>query len=93
MATAVADTLGDAEFMQAEGGYFLWLRLPGVDTSPRQEFASHELVGFRAGVRFSPQGKQRDWLRLCHAYYGETELVDGVDRLAIAIQKYRDRCV
>jgi len=89
LANAVAEMLPDAEFIQPEGGYFLWLRLPGVDVSRLQEFANMEMVGYRAGVRFSPQGKQQEWLRLCHAYYNETELVEGVQRLANAVWKYR----
>lgn len=90
LANAVTEMLGDVEVIQPEGGYFLWLRLPGVDTALLQQFASQELVGFRAGIRFSPQGKQQDWLRLCHAYYSAPELAEGVHRLVLAVKKYRD---
>lgn len=90
LANAVREALGNAVvFAPPAGGYFLWLHIPGVDTVRLQEVAAAEMVGFRAGVKFSPTGVQSDWLRLCHAYYGEEELVEGARRLAGSVTNYR----
>lgn len=88
LASAVNATLGDmlaAPVLAPQGGYFLWFELPGVDTAALLPYAAVHKVGYRAGVRFSANGGADSRLRLCHAYYGEGELVQGAERLAAAV--------
>lgn len=88
---AVNETLGGAlaaPLSAPQGGYFLWLDLPGIDTAALLPYAAAHKVGYRAGVRFSATGGAINRLRLCHAYYNERELAEGAQRLAAAVHAY-----
>ncbi len=88
---AVNETLSDAlaaPVPAPQGGYFLWIELPSVDTAALLPYAATHRVGYRAGVRFSATGGALNRLRLCHAYYDERELVEGAQRLAAAVHDY-----
>jgi 2-aminoadipate transaminase len=76
------------------GGYFLWIRLPGVDTAKLQVLASAKhAVSFSPGARFGfPGGASwHDHLRLCFAHYGPDELAAGAARLAAAVTELTAR--
>lgn len=88
LADAVRQYLPEAEFTVPGGGYFLWLRLPGVDALRLKSIADEAQVGFRAGIHFAPASEMIDYLRLCHAFYTEEELAEGVERLAYAVATY-----
>lgn len=88
---AINDTLGGvltAPVLAPRGGYFLWFELPGVDTAALLHQAAAHKVGYRAGMRFSASGGAGNHLRLCHAYYGVAELVEGAQRLGAAVHDY-----
>jgi 2-aminoadipate transaminase len=55
METALRRELPQAEFVTPEGGFFFWVRLPGVDAEQLQQKALEVQVGFRPGVHFSSQ--------------------------------------
>lgn len=74
--------LHQAEYERPQGGYFFWVRLPGVDTQALQEKARAFKVDLRPGVRFSSQGGLNDYFRLCFAYYDVDEIEQGIMRLA-----------
>jgi DNA-binding transcriptional MocR family regulator len=74
--------LPQATYKVPDGGYFFWLRLPeNLDASQLQSKAAEFKVGFRPGALFSSQGRMRDHLRLCFAFYDVKEIEQGVMRL------------
>ena len=74
-------------FAKPDGGYFFWLRLPeGMEgVRLRQTAVSHK-VGFQPGINFSSRGALDNYIRLSFAFYDEPKLIDGVGRLAAAMQ-------
>lgn len=83
-------TLPDVEFVAPQGGYFVWLKLPaGVSATQLLPIALEEGVRFQAGPRFSPLGGQENYIRLCFAYYTESDLVEGVRRLGRSLERVR----
>jgi 2-aminoadipate transaminase len=86
METALRRELPQAEFVTPEGGFFFWVRLPGVDAEQLQQKALEVQVGFRPGVRFSNQGGMRDFVRLCFAFYDEEKIAEGIRRLRECVE-------
>ena len=84
MVDAVAREFGTAaEFTTPKGGIFLWIRIPGVDTSKLFTAAAGEGVHFNAGAEWSWAGADAgDCMRLCFALPSEEEIRSGVARLA-----------
>lgn len=73
-------------FTDPNGGYFIWSRLPeGTDSEALLEKARDHKVGFQPGINFSSAQGLRNYLRLCFAFYGESDLQEGVRRLARVI--------
>jgi DNA-binding transcriptional MocR family regulator len=86
LVAALRDRIPEAEFVVPEGGYFLWLTLPGeVDTVRALEAAKLEGVSFVAGPDFMLDGGQSA-LRLSFAPVGADRIAEGVDRLARALE-------
>jgi DNA-binding transcriptional MocR family regulator len=86
MGSALRRDLPKAQFAAPAGGYFFWVRLPGVDTSKLQVKADALNVGFRPGARFSSQGGLGEYMRLSFVFYGEEEIEEGVRRLKLCLQ-------
>jgi DNA-binding transcriptional MocR family regulator len=73
-------------YTDPDGGYFIWSYLPeGADAEALLAEAEKHQVGFQPGIKFSSVGGLRNYLRFCFAFYGEVQLVEGVERLAQAI--------
>jgi 2-aminoadipate transaminase len=86
---ALREKIPEAEFVVPEGGYFLWLDLPGdVDTPALLEEASEEGVTFIAGPDFMLGGGESS-LRLSFAPVPADQIPEGVDRLARALERTR----
>jgi 2-aminoadipate transaminase len=88
LAGAVADHLATfgARWTVPSGGYFLWLTLPGLNTSTLLSAASAVGVEYVPGVRFYLDGQGgEDSLRLAFSRYSADELREGVARLARAV--------
>ncbi len=84
---ALKEFLPKAEFTTPKGGFFYWVRIPGVDTGKLRKKAKDFKVDIRQGALFSAEkgtAKMRaeEYMRLCFAYYGEEELQEGIKRLA-----------
>ena len=77
-----------AEFETPQGGYFFWMRLPGVDTGQLREKAREFDIGLRQGVLFSSQGGMRDYMRLCYTFYDEEKIEEGVRRLKRCLEVF-----
>jgi DNA-binding transcriptional MocR family regulator len=87
MAAALGDRLPEgAAFETPEGGFFIWVRLPGqMDAQGVLRRARAQNVAFMPGASFSEGPALKNFLRLSFAYYDTPELVEGVERLARAI--------
>jgi 2-aminoadipate transaminase len=81
MESALRRHFPEGQFTTPAGGYFFWVRLPGVDTSNLQTMAEAFQVGFRPGERFSSRGGLGEYMRLSFVFYGEQEIEEGVQRL------------
>ena len=65
------------------GGYFVWITLKAdLETAPVKPRALEAGVGFQPGSAFSGPGGFRNSLRLSFAHYDETQIREGVARLA-----------
>lgn len=87
LAAALRAHLGDRiTFGEAEGGLFVWARLPGIDTAAALAPAIEAGVAFVPGVAFAVEdGSQGDALRLSFATVDAAGLDEGVRRLAAAL--------
>src|SRR5690606_28298151 len=65
-----------------EGGYFVWVKVDGVDTSQLLDKALSEGVSFVPGKYFFLNRTEGlEYLRLSFSYADEKEIVEGVRRL------------
>jgi len=73
--------LGGANAMwsRPQGGYFVWLELPGVDTVELLRRSTEAGVGFVAGADF---GGDPTTARLAYSFVSPDEIREGVSRLA-----------
>lgn len=84
---ALATGLPSAEFSVPEGGMFLWLRLPGTDTTRLLGAALEAGVAFVPGSAFAVDRNLNEYLRLSFATVDRCELVVAVDRLAESVAR------
>lgn len=92
---ARADKLADelkrnlpvAEFRKPDGGYFFWVKIPGVDANQLAKVATEEGVRFQPGPAFSSHEGLREYVRLSLSYYDAHQLGCGVKRLANAVAR------
>jgi 2-aminoadipate transaminase len=69
-----------------EGGYFAWVRIPGVDTAEMLAEALLEGVAYIPGKHFLlDQAEGKEFLRLSFSFAGEKEIVEGVRKLGKVI--------
>lgn len=89
----LTEHLGDrVEYVKPYGGYFFWLKLnDSLNADDLQKLATLEEVGFRSGSRFSMTDRCGSYLRLSFAHYNDSAIVDGVGRLAKALEKLSSR--
>ena len=77
-----------AQYQAPQGGYFFWIRLPGVQDTEAllvKAKARYQVV-FNPGGRFSSCAGLSDYIRLCFAYYEAPQLEEGVRRLQRALE-------
>ncbi|MGB5986239.1 MAG: PLP-dependent aminotransferase family protein [Desulfobacterales bacterium] len=71
-----------ATFQPTQGGYFRWVELSEtIDTHHLLSAARARGVAFQPGAKFSSQKRLSNYLRLSWAYYSESDLAQGVQRL------------
>ena len=90
MSEALRKYLPDTvSFALPEGGYFFWLNFgPDVDTEALLPLAREAGVSYLPGQRFSATRTIPNALRLSFALYESECLVQGVQRLASALDTY-----
>lgn len=82
MDEALRRYIPDAEYTRPEGGFFFWVRLPGVDTVVLRSKVKEFDVDYRPGALFSSEGGMKDYVRLSFAVNGVEEIEEGVKRLS-----------
>jgi 2-aminoadipate transaminase len=91
MAAALARYLPEpASWTVPRGGFFSWLRLPGLDTA-RLAVAARGEVAFVPGAPFFAERVQHDHLRLSFSRSTESEIDEGIARLARVVEKVRQQ--
>ncbi|MBV9232825.1 MAG: PLP-dependent aminotransferase family protein [Candidatus Eremiobacteraeota bacterium] len=78
----------DVHFTRPEGGMFLWVTVPGVDTAALLRISAEMKVVFVPGVNFYPRRNVHDGMRLNFSNATEKNIRVGVERLAHAIRTY-----
>ncbi len=68
------------------GGFFTWLRVPGVDTTELALRARDRDVAFVPGASFFAERVEHEYLRLSFSRISETDIDEGLRRLGLAIQ-------
>jgi len=81
MGAALNTYLPATEWVIPQGGFFWWIRLPGMDTAELRCAAENHQVGLRQGSLFSSQQGLRDYFRLSFSFYDPTQIEEGVRRL------------
>jgi len=79
--------LPQAEYIIPKGGFFFWVRFPGVDTVKLRDKVKQFKVDFRQGALFSSRGGMREYLRLSFCYYGPDEIEEGIKRLGACLRQ------
>lgn len=85
--TALRKNLPDSvSFVEPGGGFFTWLVMPqNIDAEKLLPAAHRHDVGYAPGSLFSPRRDLKNFIRLSFAYYEESELREGAERLAAVI--------
>jgi 2-aminoadipate transaminase len=84
LSEALRRELPEAEFVQPDGGYFMWVTLPaGTDVARLFEKAAELGVAFVKGTDFLLEGGENT-LRLAYSGVNEQQIDEGITRLAAA---------
>jgi DNA-binding transcriptional MocR family regulator len=84
LSEALRRELPEAEFIQPDGGYFMWVTLPsGTDVAKLFKAAADLGVAFVKGTDFLLEGGENT-LRLAYSGVTEQEIDEGLTRLAAA---------
>jgi 2-aminoadipate transaminase len=75
-------------FTPPEGGMFLWVTLPGIDTADLLELSAQQKVVFVPGVSFYPGRDVHDGMRLNFSNATEEMIRTGIERLGHAIATF-----
>jgi 2-aminoadipate transaminase len=92
MQAALADSFAGtaATWSRPDGGFFSWLRLPGVDTTALAARAREVNVAFVPGAGFfSASTPDTEHLRLSYSRVSEPDIAEGISRLAVAAEYSR----
>jgi DNA-binding transcriptional MocR family regulator len=88
MNNALAQYLPEADYLIPHGGYYFWVRLPGLDTSQLRDRAQKSGIDFRPGSLFSSKLGLKEYLRLSFSYYNAPQIELGVKKLAECLHGY-----
>jgi 2-aminoadipate transaminase len=74
---------------EPSGGFFVWLRVPGVDTVELGELARAAGVAFVPGSPFFAERPEHDYLRLSFSRVDPAAIGEGMRRLGTVIETVR----
>jgi DNA-binding transcriptional MocR family regulator len=82
MVEALRQHLPEAVFEPPQGGFFIWLHLPGhIHALELRRQAPAFKVDFRPGTLFSSRNGLENYMRLCFVHYEKAAIQEGVWRL------------
>jgi DNA-binding transcriptional MocR family regulator len=73
-------------YVKPSGGYFLWIRLPGVDANALAAEAETAGVPVVKGSSCYPDGRGGDELRLAFSAVSPADITEGIERLAALVR-------
>jgi 2-aminoadipate transaminase len=87
MTTALGQHFSDLGTWGApNGGFFTWLRVPGIDTTALALRARASEVAFVPGAGFFAEHADSEHLRLSYSRVSEPDIELGIARLAAAVR-------
>lgn len=89
LVAALRRRIPDARFTEPTGGMFVWVRLPGVDTSALLPAAVDAGMAFVPGAAFAVTGDLSDRMRLSYATLPPGRMDEAMTRLADVLQPDR----
>uniref|UniRef100_A5WDW1 Putative transcriptional regulator, GntR family n=1 Tax=Psychrobacter sp. (strain PRwf-1) TaxID=349106 RepID=A5WDW1_PSYWF len=90
MVEAIHTYLGDeVEMAPANGGMFIWVRVPGVAVMDLLKYAIDNNVAYVPGEAFSLSGEYKDYMRLNFTSLDDEQIIEGIKRLKAALDAYR----
>ena len=87
LTTALRQYIPSAEFTPPQGGFFVWARIPGEDTSELRHHAKKFKIDFRQGELFSGEQGMREYIRLGFCFYDPDAIEEGVIRFSKCLTK------
>jgi DNA-binding transcriptional MocR family regulator len=85
--SALRQYLPEAEYRRPQGGFFFWVRIPGLNTTDLRKRAPQYNVDIRQGELFSSNNEMKEFMRLGFCYYASDAIAEGVNRLADCIHQ------
>jgi len=90
MLGALRETMPEnARWNEPEGGMFLWMTLPGIDTDRLFEAAARDNVVFVPGRTFFANRDRSDGMRLNFSAMNEATIREGIRRLGAAVREFK----
>jgi len=90
MVEAIHTYLGDeVQMAPANGGMFIWVRVPGVAVMDLLKYAIDNNVAYVPGEAFSLSGEYKDYMRLNFTSLDDEQIIEGIKRLKAALDAYR----
>ncbi len=90
MDAALKKYLPSAEYDLPQGGFYFWVRLPGVDTAELKQRALAFNVGLQPGISFTRQAdhdRVKEYMRLGFCFYSPEDIEEGIRRIASALNQ------
>lgn len=86
MLDALTTNLPDLSWTRPDGGFYVWLTLPGgINSKDMLPRAVEKLVAYTPGTAFYANGDGADFIRLAFCYPEPDRVREGIERLADAI--------
>ncbi len=79
----------DVTWTEPTGGFFTWLRVPGLDTVTLAAAARELDVAFVPGAAFFAERVEHEYLRLSFSRVTEPDIDEGMRRLAAVVTRVR----
>ncbi|MBN1302811.1 MAG: PLP-dependent aminotransferase family protein [Anaerolineales bacterium] len=78
----------EVKYTRPEGGMFLWASLPeGMDTTEIFKKAVEQKVAFVPGTAFSPDGGEKNSMRINFSFCGPDDIREGITRLGTLLKE------